>query len=188
MVEEYEKRRLERTLLDKDLVKRTLKGDNAAFAELVKAYYRIFFALALEYVHDAGKAEDVVQEGWIEIYKSLRNLKDREKFGPWAYTIIRRQCVKEIHDTRRESKAMTGYSNEQYIQEKMSKAVNPQHERIMKAMSRLPKGYREVAVLHFFDELESDEIAKRLEMSLSLVYVNLHRAKNMLKELLQEDL
>ncbi len=188
MVEENEKRRPEHTLLDRDLVTRTLKGDNTAFAELVKAYYRIFFALALEYVHDVGKAEDIVQEGWIEIYKSLRNLQDREKFGSWAYTIIRRKCMEECRDTRKEAYAMTGYSKEQYIQEKISKAVNPQHELILKAVSRLPKGYREVAVLYFFDELASYEIAKRLKLSLSGVYVTLHRAKKMLKEILQEEI
>ena len=83
---------------------------------------------------------------------------------------------------------MTGYSKEQYIQDKISKTVDPRHAMIMKAMSHLPRGYREVAVLHFFDELESYEIAKRLKMSRSQVYVNLHRAKNMLKEMLQEEI
>lgn len=188
MVEESNKRRPDRTTLDGDLVKRTLKGDNSAFAELVKAYYKIFFSLAFEYVHDVATAEDVLQEGWLEIFRSLRSLRDREKFGSWAYTIMRRKCTDVIYDTKRESKAISDFANEHRVRQKNSGRMDPKHENIVKAISCLPKIYREVAVLYFFEEADIQEISERVGISLSTVYVFIHRAKKMLKEMLKEEL
>jgi RNA polymerase sigma factor (sigma-70 family) len=175
--------------LERKLIKRTLAGDNTAFTELMKQYYRIYFALALRYTHDLSKAEDVLQDGWMEIYQSLPSLENPDKFGSWGYTIIRRKCIKDFKDIKEESKAMMNYTQEQKIKSSLENRVvsaGTKQEQIVKAISELPRAQREIVVLHFFQEMNCDEISERLDLPLNTVYVYIHRAKLQLKELLKE--
>lgn len=82
-IQEHRQEYRDRGRLDKELVEKTLRGDNRSFTELVEAYYLIYYSLALGIVHDSGRAEDIVQDGLMTIYKELESLKDRERFGSW---------------------------------------------------------------------------------------------------------
>ena len=174
--------------LERKLIKRTLAGDNTAFTELMKQYYRIYFALALRYTHDLSKAEDVLQDGWMEIYQSLPTLENPDKFGSWGYTIIRRKCIKDFKNILDESKAMMNYTQEQKVKNSLEHRIvsaGMKHEQIVKAISELPRTQREIVVLHFYHEMNCDEISERLDLPLNTVYVYIHRAKQQLKVLLK---
>jgi RNA polymerase sigma factor (sigma-70 family) len=77
-----------------ELVRRILAGDNQAFADLIDANYGVYYALAIGFVHNHDRAEDIVQEGMIRIHEQLKTLQDPEQFRSWAYTVVKRICIK----------------------------------------------------------------------------------------------
>jgi RNA polymerase sigma-70 factor (ECF subfamily) len=193
-MEEENKGRTNRERLDGELVRRTLAGDNDAFTELVENYYRIFYALALGYLHDLGKAEDAIQEGLVAIHKSLPDLREPERFGSWAYTIIRRKSIRAIRELHRESDIMMQYSEQEEmnkVQDKVSTEpmevmdMHAKQSEIVKAIGRLSEKYQEIIVLYYYQHLDINEISERLHLSIGAADVRLHRARKHLHEILQ---
>ncbi len=179
----------DRRKINAELVEKILAGNNEAFTELVKEHYAIFFALALRYVHDMGRAEDIVQDGLMTIHKELGTLRNPEQFSSWAYTIIRRKSIRAIKNISRESKVMMQYAeNEEIrkIREKSEETINLSHkkETIMKGISQLSNKYREVMVLYYLEELDFKQISKRLFLSRRATDIRLYRARKKLKEIL----
>jgi RNA polymerase sigma-70 factor (ECF subfamily) len=179
---------------DENLVQKTLKGDNQAFTELIGRYYRLFISVALGYTHELDVAEDMVQEGLVEMHRSLHNLREQAKFAAWAETIVRRKCLIYLEKVKTEAKVLQEYGREEHrvkeLDEKDPQSMGPEDEKrinIIKAVSGLPVKYREVSVLFYFDQLNAGEIAERLKITPELVQVRLFRARKMLKERLSRD-
>jgi RNA polymerase sigma-70 factor (ECF subfamily) len=179
---------------DAGLVQKTLKGDNRAFAELVGRYYRLYISVALGYTHEADLAEDMVQEGLVDMHRALHTLREPEKFAAWGETIVRRKCLSYLEKVKNEIKALKEYGREaNRIQERGSGNPNSkglEDERktvIIKAVSGLPRKYREVSVLFYFDQLTANEIADRLNITSESVQIRLFRARKMLKERLSRN-
>jgi len=176
---------------DRELVEEVLKGDNNAFALLIKSYYKLFLALALHYTHELSLAEDIVQEGLIDIYKSIRTIRDPDMFGSWSYTIIKRQCIKWVLKEKSESHMITRYKEKEKIEETMREGIehNQRKEehskKLLVAIADLPRDYREIVVLHFLEELSPVEIARKLKLSMRTVYVRIYRAKLLLRDMLK---
>jgi RNA polymerase sigma-70 factor (ECF subfamily) len=181
---------------DENLVQKTLKGDNRAFTELVGRYYRLFISVAMGYTHELDLAEDMVQEGLVEMHRSLPNLREHAKFAAWGETIVRRKCLIYLGKVKTEAKALQEFGREENRVRELDEAsqhqetLGPEDEKrikIIKAVSGLPVKYREVSVLFYFDQLNAVEIAERLKITPELVQVRLFRARKMLKERLSRD-
>jgi RNA polymerase sigma-70 factor, ECF subfamily len=191
-----EKNKIDRHELNAELVQRTLAGDNEAFAELVKAYYRLYYNLALGFVHDPDKAEDIVQEGLIEIHHNLGKLREPRKFYSWAYTIIRNNCYRARKVMMDES--TTNMSElEQSDALKVERMISPetldtsfelraQHEDIIKAIYSLPFKYREVSILFFCLELNYKQISELMPINPHAAEMRIHRARKLLSDILKD--
>lgn len=194
MIEETKK--IDRTEINSELVQRTLAGDNEAFAELVKAYYRLYFIMAMDFVHDHDKAEDIVQDGVIEIHRDLATLRDPKKFASWAYTIIRNNCYRAKVKMMDEPTTLMSNLDESDATKvanlrtpenlDTSFELRAQHEEIVKAIYHLPFKYKEVSLLHFCGELSFKQISEILPMSAHTAEMRIHRAKKILQEILKD--
>ncbi len=182
--------RTDRDQRNKELVLKTLAGDNESFAELVEEYYKLFYSLALSYMHDLDQAKDVVQDGLITIHETLDTLHDPSQFVSWSYTIIRRKAIHALRNMKRETKGMRIYSEIQKMEEmkeKESRSMNLKirKEAIIKATAVLPERYRQMIVLYYVEEMNIRDIAKGLGVSLVTANVRLFRARRKLKEKLK---
>lgn len=186
--------RTDRDRRDGELVSKTLAGDNEAFAELIGIYYKLFYSLALSYVHDLDQAKDVVQDGLIIIHKTLETLRDPNQFVSWAYTIIRREAIHAVRNAKRETQGMNKYSELQKIEELKEKKMESPEESmnldfkkkaIVKATALLPERYRQMIVLYYVEQMNIKDIANRLGVSLITADVRLFRARKKLKEILK---
>src|SRR5262245_8875088 len=74
---------------DDELVRATLRGDEAAFAGIVRRYLRKAMAVALEYADNRADAEDIVQETFRRVLANLARFDPRRSFEPWFFTILR---------------------------------------------------------------------------------------------------
>ena len=75
-------------LLDEELVKKCLSGEDAAFEVLVKRYEKQIFSLAYRLCGDYDEAGDLAQEAFLHIYRVLNKFSDDRKFFPWMYRIM----------------------------------------------------------------------------------------------------
>ena len=80
-------------LTDAALVKSTLAGDRASYAELVRRYERSVQSAAWVVVRDVHLAQDVAQDAFLMAYRGLGSLANPDAFGPWVLTIARRRAA-----------------------------------------------------------------------------------------------
>ena len=88
--------------MDVELLAATARGDDAAFAVLVRRYIRSATLLAAQLLRDRDDAEDIVQDAFAVVHKKARTFEEARPFGPWFYAIVRRLAAnRRVRDVRR---------------------------------------------------------------------------------------
>jgi RNA polymerase sigma-70 factor, ECF subfamily len=75
---------------DGELVEATARGDDEAFAVLVRRYVRTATLLAVQFLRRRDEAEDIVQDALLIVHRDARRFDTTRQFGPWFYAIVRR--------------------------------------------------------------------------------------------------
>src|SRR5678810_793901 len=78
---------------DNEIISRVLKGEQNAYAELVKRYQAYVFTLVLRMLKTREDAEEVAQDVFIKAYRSLADFRGESKFSTWLYTIVSTTCI-----------------------------------------------------------------------------------------------
>ena len=79
---------------DADLIQRVLSGDESAFAMLVEKHQKWVHSLVWREIGDFHIAQEIAQDTFIQVFKSLPTLRNPNRFLGWLYIIAKRQCVK----------------------------------------------------------------------------------------------
>ncbi len=173
-------------------VRRALNGDSSAFQALVSRYSGTIFALVLSHLGRKTDPEDVAQDVFLQGFRSLPNLKDPDKFGPWLYGIGKRVCLNCLRQ-RKNQKGQEIYFNEladgtDFKDPGTAGGVDtPVHERmdLFDTIDSLQLIYREVVTLRYLEDHSYGEIAEMLGISESAVNVRLIKARRMIRERLE---
>lgn len=75
---------------DVDIILRFQQGDRSAFEQIYRDYYAYALMVAMHYTHNKSDAEDVVQEAFAQVYRSLDSLQDPNAFRSWLATTVHR--------------------------------------------------------------------------------------------------
>jgi len=165
-------------------------GSTLVFTEVYETYHPRVVAYAARLV-GASEAEDVAQEVFFRVSRSLHTLADRSRVLPWIFTItlntVRDLARRRLsHDVPRASSSdESSEPGEQLANIPDSRARTPEEAAVraemiacyFKYMKRLPRGQYEVYVLSEFAGLSNPQIAQRLTLPLSTVKIRLHRAR-----------
>ena len=183
---------------DAALMLRVKRGDRAAFAELVEKYKQPLFNFVFRTLRDEIETEDVAQNTFLQVWKSLARYERTAKFSTWLFTIARNLCLNEIRRRSRhpaESIEETHAEHEdqpqrQYEDKKISLPTETAlhgelAQKIEEALAELPENQRTAILLCRQDELSYEEIADVLDCSLSATKSLIHRGREMLKERLK---
>ena len=173
---------------DEDLVRKSLNGDRSAFGKLAEKYARQVTAVTYALIRDREKARDLAQEAFLQAYESLRSLREASKFGGWLMGIARRRAIYAIRRERRKARAMAVKAGEPLREHPgpFDRAASSDEEgRLLEALNRLGRRYREVLVLRHFEDKSYAEIAELLEISMATVEKRLTRGRAALRELLR---
>ena len=164
------------------LIQKMKNGDDRAIESFVRKYYPKIFQYCLLHIRDRGDAEDMTQETFLKFFQSFERYQHRGKCSAFLYAIASNACK----DYYRKAK-------EQYVEEVPEKAeedldmgsaeIRPDVEN---AVDRLPEELKETAILFFFQGMKQREIAKLLDIKLSLVKYRVTRAKKLLGEYLSD--
>src|ERR1700755_2678966 len=89
------------------LIQRCLQGDQAAWDQIVKQYWRKVFNVAYKFVGKHDQAEDLTQDIFLKIFKSLQTFDRRANFSTWLISVSRNLCIDHYRSMRREHDVVT---------------------------------------------------------------------------------
>jgi RNA polymerase sigma-70 factor, ECF subfamily len=168
---------------DAQLVGQTLRGEQAAFGELVRRHQTRALAAAQHLVGDREAAQDLTQEAFVEAYRGLWNLRQRDRFAGWLYGILRNRCRRFL--ARRPPQTLSWEAD--VVPEPAANDPEPQSSELLPLLSRLPQESREVLAARYRHDMSYAEIAEMLGISVGSVRVKCFRAREALRELLAGD-
>src|SRR6267142_3420639 len=88
------------------LIERCLKGDQSAWDSIVRLYWRKVFNIAYKFVGRHDEAEDLAQDVFLKLFKSLRTFDRRANFSTWLISVSRNLCIDHYRSVRRERDAV----------------------------------------------------------------------------------
>ena len=83
--------------VDNDLIERCLKGDQAAWKNLVTRYQRLVYSIAHVFSSNPEDVSDVFQQVWLELYQQLADLRNVDALPAWLMTVTRRRSYAALH-------------------------------------------------------------------------------------------
>ena len=184
-------------MIETELIQGLKNGDETAFKYLVDTYQDLVFNTAIGIVQNAEDAEDVAQEVFIQVYRSIHSFKGESKLSTWLYRITTTRSLDLLRS--RKSKKRFGYlqrlfgeSNEPLMElpdfhhpgVALDKKENA--ARLFKAISQLPENQRTAFTLHKVEDLSYQEISEVMQTSVSAIESLMHRAKQNLRKILEK--
>lgn len=173
---------------DKLIVEMCLKGDTDSFEYLVTKYKKLVYSIAIRFLKDAHLAEDITQEVFFKAYRKLDTYDTNMKFSAWISRIAHNTCI----DTIRKNKNYSVATSEDPIIEDTGEAadevlVKKEKKQWLEEQIRLLKpGYKTPLLLFHQAGLSYEEIARSMNVPLSIVKNRIYRARKMLKEKMNE--
>jgi len=197
-MDEIDKSRFsDKALRDFELIDQAVEGDQQAYAELMERYRRSVYHTMLKMIRNVDDAEDLTIEAFAKAFKNLAKFKKEYTFSTWLFRIATNNCIDFIRkkklDTFSIHTAVTNDDNESMQLDIRDSDLNPQEEAIRtqrlelvrQFVTLLPPKYQRLVKLRYFEELSYDEIAKEIEAPLGTVKAQLHRARELLYDLLK---
>ena len=176
---------------DSDVVQSFLDGDQRAFGELVHRYDRRLLNFVYRTVGDRERAQDLVQETFVRVYRHLERFDQTKKFSTWIYTIAGNLAKNELRNRSRNPLVLfqtikknwdadhrplewedTQYKPDDLYRKRFLK------EKVEAAVAELPEHHRIVFVLRELEGKTYEEIAEITGCNLGTVKSRLNRARN----------
>jgi RNA polymerase sigma-70 factor (ECF subfamily) len=186
---------LEIVLKEQDFIKELKQGKQSAFSQLLDDYQQKVFSTCISFVPNKEDAEDVAQEVFLEVFKSIHKFKGDSKLSTWIYRITTNKCLEFIRkkNTKKRFAFMQSIMGNEIPFDKTNYFTEFKHpgillenkeksETIFKAINTLPETQRVIFTLAKIDGKSYQEIVEITGKSLSSVESVMFRAKKALKE------
>ncbi len=181
---------------ENEIVKLAVKGDKKAFGQIVQKYQGRIYNLGLRMTGNEQDAEDILQETFLSALQSIENFGMKSAIYTWLYRIAVNFGLKKIQARKKEYGhiSIDDPDTEQIYGEHLNdwpdftaNKINNQYfkKRLDEALLELPDKYRTVFILRDLHEISTDSTAKILNISVSNTKVRLMRARNFLKDKLE---
>ena len=167
------------------LIQRCLKGDQLAWEAIVRQYRRKVFNVAYKFVGRHDEAEDLTQDIFLKIFKSLETFDRRANFQTWLISVSRNLCIDHYRSVRKEREtidrdidagALAPISKSQGQMAMMEQ--RDRVELLRAAMHALPKTLRTAVLMRDIQEMSYHEIAHKLRLPEGTVKSRINRGRN----------
>lgn len=184
---------------EKELIQKLKNKDRIAFQQLVGDYKDSLLNVCYGYLKDLDDAEDLTQEVFTEVYRTIHNFKEEASLFTWMYRIAVSRSLDELKKRRSLKRAayfekrVRSENAELEINQKASDLPDPedallqkqQHDFINHCLDELPETQRTAFILSQQDGLSYKEIAQIMEKSLSSIESLVHRSKQNLRKIME---
>jgi len=183
---------------DEALIQRVIGGDDTAFGVLMERYADLVFSVVVGVVRNEDDAADVTQETFLRAYRALPKFRGDSKFSSWLYRIAVNRSLTFLKKRKRrgltvdiglgphiEASALDmrpGSDPEKLV-------LDSEFRRLVReAVGELPPKYRAAVTLFYIEERSYKEVARTLGIPMGTLKTHLHRARALLKEILEKRL
>src|SRR6266542_3121979 len=190
-------RELLRAMDDSAVVTSFLGGEERAFSELVDRYQTRLLNFVYRTIGDREKAEDLVQEVFIRVYRHIHRFDRTKKFSTWVYTIASNLAKNELRNRSRNPLVLFQTSTGNWDDEdrplqfedttaRPDDMYRKRHlrELVEESVAKLPEHHRHVFVLRELEGKSYEEIAEITDCNLGTVKSRLNRARNSFAEII----
>ncbi len=174
-----------------EVVRRAQRGERAAFAELFRRHRGDVSRLVFRMLGPTADAEDVVQEVFLQVHRSLGEFRGQAKFTTWLHRVT----VNVVLMVRRAARSRPVFAGEAVGDHEPDAGILPdegaaRHARIAafrRLLDRLPEKKRTVFILHEIEGLSPAEISEMVDAPVLTVRTRLFYARRELAEMMREE-
>jgi RNA polymerase sigma-70 factor (ECF subfamily) len=166
------------------LIERCLKGDQAAWETIVRMHRRKVFNIAYKFVGRHDQAEDLTQDVFLKLYRSLNTFDRRANFQTWLVSVSRNLCIDHYRSVRKEREVVNRDVDPADLTppapERSAQAELEQRDRVQllrKALDKLPPSLRTAVMMRDIQEMSYHDIAERLELPEGTVKSRINRGR-----------
>ena len=177
---------------ERSLVQRAQRGDEAAFATLFQLHKKRVYSVCLQMTKDVADAEDLTQEAFMQVFRSINSFRGDSAFATWLHRIAVNTVLMKLRS--RKSPPLLSLdepvsSDSPSLKRELGKqdpSLRGAIDRIAlrRAIEALPGGARQIFELHEVEGYEHHEIAELLQCSIGNSKSQLHKAKKTMRKLL----
>ena len=175
---------------EKELAEECGKFNRYAQKELYRLYSPKMRSICIRYAKDADEAKDIMQEGFIKVYKNIHKFSASGSLEGWVRRIMINTAITYLEKNKKHRHSVQ-ISNEAEMADEMgnntydeSLSGNYSHELLLQALNNLPEDFRLVFNLYFIEEYSHKEIADLLNINENTSRSRLGRARTQLKNYL----
>ncbi len=170
--------------MDLTLIRRSLAGDERAFAALFDRYKNLVYKTAYLMLGNTNDAEDALQEVFVKVHKSLSTFQpSRGAFSTWLHRITVNHCLNQRRKRHLSTLSLAEVSPTLLAAPSPSPDGRPGEEAMVwQALNRLSDKQRTIVILRYYWELSYGEIAQILDIPVGTVKSRLHLALKTLRE------
>src|SRR6478736_6793930 len=172
-------------------------GDEKAYAELMQRYKKPVYHMILKMIRNVDDAEDLTIEAFAKAFKNLQKFNPEFTFSTWLFRIATNNCIDFIRKKKLDTMSINNTFKDDHGDnvdiDIKDVNLNPQEETIKSEkveiiqtiVTKLPPKYQVLVKLRYFEELSYEEIAEELKAPLGTVKAQLHRARELLYDLVK---
>ena len=194
---------LAKQLLERRLIRRLKRGDEKAFATIVRTYQQRVFNIVFRFLGNREEAEDVAQDVFVTVFQSASSFRGDSKFSTWLYRVTVNHCKNRLKYLKRRGRHM-GRPLDELAEHELARgsgetqpgfhaniprpddlAAGRQLEKlIQREMAAMDADHRLLLVLRDIQGLSYQEMADVTGLNVGTIKSRLHRARLALKEAL----
>lgn len=167
------------------LIQRCLRGDQVAWERIVRLHWRRVFNVAYKFVGKHDEAEDLTQDIFVKVFRSLGTFDRRANFQTWLISVSRNLCIDHYRSVRKERQTIDRDVDANDLspvtREPGPMAALEQRDRVSllrEALAALPDSLRTAVVMRDIQELSYQDIADRLQLPEGTVKSRINRGRN----------
>jgi RNA polymerase sigma-70 factor (ECF subfamily) len=169
------------TQTEQNLVEAARSGCVESFGRLYEHYYAPMVWLAYSILLDRDLAQDAAQEAFARACARLADLRQSDRFGVWLGCICRNEARQVLRDRRRQMPVLD--PDEPRVK---PAGADGYDNTVKQAVGQLPEVYREVVVLHYYNDMSYEQIHQTLGISVDCIKGRLNRARKKIGRVLQQ--
>ncbi|NMB95342.1 MAG: sigma-70 family RNA polymerase sigma factor [Clostridiaceae bacterium] len=179
------------------LIEKSKKGDINAFEKLIETYQKKVFNIAFGMLNNYDDANDVAQEVFIRIYKSIKNFKGESSFSTWLYRITTNACLDELRKRKNKNVVSIdedilfeeGEVTRQIVDDSPTPDIIAEQKELREivndAIAQLSEEHRTVIMLRELQGFSYEEISNIINCPQGTVKSRINRARSALKNILK---
>ena len=181
---------------DLKTIRRCKRGEEDAFQEILGRYRGPIYNLCYRMARNPEDARDLAQEVFIKVFSLLDRFDEGYAFSSWLFRIATNHCIDHLRRNRLRFLSLdgtTGPDGEEYEFQVAADTPEPDEvlqrkealERLEEVIAELPPHYKAITLLRHDQQLSYEEIAEVLQLPLGTVKARIHRARNLVQQMLK---